>query len=561
MSEQARLLEKRPTGIAGLDALTEGGLPVGQATLLCGGPGAGKTVLCLQTIANAIESGAGGGVFVTFEETPAQIRRDAKSFAWGDALMDSEKFRLIDAREQASVPVSGDFDLSPMLAYLGQLAEECKAAWVVIDGIDQLIRLIDNPRQASIQLRKINEWCEGVDFGLIMSAKASDDMGGVRDLDGVEYMLPTVINLRTEMRSKTFARFCRIAKYRGTSHSSQLAHVLIDDSGIRLPFQESRTIERTFEANREKISVGVEALDEYMGGGLYKGSVTLISGRPGTAKSTLASAFVKAATDLGERALFISFDEDHYSLVRNLKSVGIDLDLPKEKGLIEFLGLSSWANTAMVHFVSMMESLRRYQPSVLVIDSLSALRYNDDHIDPRDVIEHILDHASRNGITSIVTSLSAGGMFNDEASLSHVSTVADNWLVLDYNVRAGERNRSISIVKSRGVKHSNQQRELILGEDGIRLADVYEYGTEVLMGTARAAHQLEAKRIAGRQENEHRKTVEELKRRMEQTSHELERLQMEIDAEQTRFSEEQASSLRELETIRKVRRNLHDQES
>lgn len=535
MSDTPWQLEKRPTGIPGLDRLTHGGLPYGQATLIVGQTGAGKTVLALQILAHAVAEGD-GGIFVTFEESPAQVCRNADSFHWGADLNQSDGWSVIDARLPIGAESSGAFDIEGLLAAIGARAHGLARPWIVVDGIDQLLKHQPDPLLAVDQVRQINEHCEKHGWTLLLSGKVDGDRAAPRHLEGVEFMLPTTLVLTATMIERRLHRFIRIAKYRGSSHDPDQVPVIMNDDGIQLPYQAIPDNE-SVSASTERISTGVKRLDKLLGGGAYRGSSTLISGRPGTAKSTLAAGFAEAAARRDERTLYVSFDEMQAPYVRNLASVGLDLQPHIDAGRIRFCGLSAWSALISEHVLMLQRLIEDFDPHCLVIDPISALLKAAGSEGPRTATERILGFARSRGITTVLTSLTGEGDPEGEATAVHVSTVADTWIVLDYNVRAGERNRSLSIVKSRGSAHSNQQRELILSSDGITLADVYEYGTEVLMGTARLQKESEEKAAVRRGELERAQRREDLERRIEQAQTEAQRLSTELELEEQGFEE------------------------
>ena len=535
MSDTHWQLEKRPTGIPGLDRLTHGGLPFGQATLIVGQTGAGKTVLSLQILAHAVAEGD-GGVFVTFEESPAQVSRNADSFCWGDDLNQSDGWSVIDARLPIGAESSGAFDIEGLLAAIGARADGLARPWIVIDGIDQLLRHQPDPLLAVDQVRQINEHCEKHGWTLLLSGKVEGDRAAPRYLEGIEFMLPTTLVLTATMIERRLHRYIRIAKYRGSSHDPDQVPVIMNDDGIQLPYQaipESASVS----ASTERISTGVQRLDKLLGGGPYRGSSTLISGRPGTAKSTLAAGFAEAAARRDERTLYVSFDEMQAPYVRNLASVGLDLQPHIDAGRIRFCALSAWSGLVSEHVLTLQRLIEEFDPHCLIIDPISALLKAAGSEEPRTASERILGFARSRDITTVLTSLTGEGDPEGEATVVHVSTIADTWIVLDYNVRAGERNRSLSIVKSRGSAHSNQQRELILSGDGIGLADVYEYGTQVLMGTARLQKESEERATLRRRELERAQRRQDLERRIEQARTEAQRLSAELALEERGFDE------------------------
>ena len=526
MSKTDWQLRKRPTGIPGLDQLTHGGLPHGQTTLILGHTGTGKTVLGLQILATAVAEG-GGGVLVTFEESPEQLKRNADSFQWGRGLIDSSDWAMIDARNPLSAEIAGDFDIDALLAAIGAQAERFDKPWVIIDGIDQLLQHQPDATTAVNQVRQINECCEAQGWTVLLSGKTGDSGLAPRHLDGIEFLLPTVLLMTATMSDHRMIRQMRVAKYRGSSHVTDRVPLIMNDAGIQLPCRVTPAGDAV-EGSLERVSTGVKRLDELLGGGPYRGSSTLISGRPGTAKSTLAAGFAEAAAERGERALYISFDEVQSPYVRNLASVGIDLQPHIDAGRIRFDARSAWSGLVSEHLLAIARLIEEFSPHFLIIDPVSALLKAAGDDDPRVEIERFLELVRARNITTILTSLTGDGDREGESTLVHVSTIADTWIVLDYNVRGGERNRSLSIVKSRGTAHSNQQRELLLAGHGLDLAKVYEFGTEVLMGTARAQKESEEHSAARRAALERVQHRQELERRIEQAGREMERLKSEL---------------------------------
>lgn len=558
MSNTDWRLQKRPTGIPGLDRLTHGGLPVGQATLVLGQPGTGKTVLGLQLLAHAVARGE-GGVFVTFEESLGQLRRSADSFLWGGELIDSEAWSIIDARTPAGTEVSGGFDIDALLGAISAQADRFDSTWIVIDGIDQLLQHQPDPSVAADQVRQINEYCEKRGWTVLISGKLDERGVSPRHLDGIEFLLPTILLLTARVIDRRLNRHIQVAKYRGSAHVTDVVPLVMDDGGLQLPYQSIPT-EEPASAGTERVSTGIGRLDQLLGGGLYRGSSTLVSGRPGTAKSTLAASFAEAAAERDERTLYVSFDEIEAPYVRNLASVGIDLRSHIDAGRLRFCALSAWSALISEHFLDIQRQIEAFEPHCLVIDPVSALMKAAGSEGPRSAIERLLALARARGITTFMTSLSGEGDPEGETTLVHVSTIADTWIVLDYNVRAGERNRSLSIVKSRGTAHSNQQRELVLSAQGIDLADVYEYGTEVLMGTARAQKESEEHAAARRAAMERAQHRQDLERRIEQTRSEMDRLQTELELQEQASEDAEQMDRQHTEQMKRRRQSDRDRD-
>lgn len=555
-STMLRRLTKRETGIPGLDRMTGGGLPARGAVLLIGEAGAGKTVMCLQILAAGIQRGE-GGVFVSFEESADQVERDAESFTWGAALRSSDRWRVIDARPATGVVASGNFDLNALQAALALYAEEVGATRMVLDGIDRLMSLSTDTDDVVRQISELNTWCEERDVGLLITGK-SMGRGNPRaaSLEGIEFMLDTVLVLSTELVNRRLNRRFRIAKYRGTGHVTDEVPIVLDHAGVDLQFAGPLGAPAT--ANSQKIGTGISRLDEVLDGGLYRGSTTLVSGEPGTAKTTIAAGFAEAAAERGERVLYVSFDELADRITRNVASVGIDLEPHSKSGRLRIVSRDAWRSLIEEHYIELQRILDEFRPDCLVIDPVSALLKAASAEDADVTTERLLGNARALGITTMITSLREFDQPGGEATLSHASTIADTWIALSYEVRAGERNRTLSIVKSRGAAHSNQVRELILGSDGVNLTDVYQFGSEVLMGTARIQKESEdaaERRRRGENQAKRRREIEhelkEARASLERARGRTARLERELEHEvRDQVETEQEQQMHDLEVRR-----------
>ena len=514
-------IRKAPTGIEGFDDITGGGLPAGRTTLIIGGPGAGKTVFALQSLVSAAHEQREPGIFVAFEENSRQIIANAATFGWDLPALERERLFFLDARLSPATVQSGDFDISGILAALGAKAKEMNAKRIVFDGIDVLLTLLDDSTKERREIYRLQEWLQGTGLTSIITAKASEgDRVSSERYAFMQFMVDAVVHLHHRMVDRVSLRGVRVMKYRGSGFAEGEFPMVISQTGIQVAtFGPS---ELDYHASTERVSTGVSRLDTMLEGGYYRGSGVLISGAPGVAKTTLAGALARAACGRGERVLYVSFDEAGNQIVRNLRSVGIDLEPYRESGLLRVYSTRTETRSSEDHLVILKELITTFEPQNLIVDPLSALGKTGGHVAAVHASLRLLDYARARGITTVCTSLVAEEEMT-EATTTQISTIADTWIHLAYVIHGGERNRTLTIVKSRGMKHSNQVRELLLSSDGITLADVYSAGGTVLVGTARWEYE-------AKQREEERRRRTELARRRKTAEQQEARIRAQIAA-------------------------------
>ena len=478
---------KALTGIVGFDEITHGGIPRGRTTLLEGGPGSGKTIMALQTLVHAARVDQEPGIFVAFEESSERIMGNAAQFGWDLAALQEEKLFFLNAQPTPDLFHSGTFDLQGMLAALEGKAREIGARRIVFDALDVVLALLNDPVAERREVYRLHEWLLTHGLTALITSKTGD-----RDsydpsrphLGFMQFMVDCAVVLNHQVIQGISQRNLRVVKYRGSSFAENESPFLIGARGLEVAG--AREMDRADKpVSDERVSSGVPRLDAMLGGGYYRGASILITGFPGTAKSTLSGAFAEAACGRGERTLFISFDSDANEVVRNLASVNIRLAGCIEKGLLRLISARAITGSAETHLMQIKNLAQEHQARCLVIDPVSALSKSGNERVAHSVAERLIDWAKTAGLTVVCTSLLDEGGQQLEGTPMQVSTIADTWIHLNYLVQAGERNRGLSIVKSRGTAHSNQVRELILSNEGVTLADAYTAGGEVLMGTLR----------------------------------------------------------------------------
>jgi len=464
--------EKAPTGIAGFDEITHGGLPRGRTTLIEGGPGSGKTIMSLQWLVNGACLDNEPGIFVAFEETSERIMSNAAKFGWDLAGLQKKKLFFLNAQLTPDLVHGGSFDLSGMLAILKAKAVEMQARRIVLDALDVVLALLNDPQAAQREVYRLHEWLLASGVTAIITSK----IGG-RDfhipnqpqLGFMQFMVDCAVILNHEIVRGVSQRSLRVIKYRGSAFAENESPFLIGHSGLEVAGGREVGRKGTLDEAMltERIASGVARLDAMLGGGYYRGAAILITGVPGTAKSTLSGAFVEAACRRGERSLYISFDSDAKEVVRNLASVNIRLERFVKKGLLRLVSARAITGSAEIHLMQIKKHAQEHGARCLVIDPVSALSKAGNEDTAYSVAERLVDWAKASGITLFCTSLLPEKSAQIEATPLQISTIADTWIHLNYLVHAGERNRGLSIIKARGTAHSNQVRELILSNAGV----------------------------------------------------------------------------------------------
>jgi circadian clock protein KaiC len=476
-------LPKIATGIAGFDEISRGGLPRQRTTLLKGGPGSGKTAFAVQCLVNAARQRKECGLFVAFEETTAQIAANAATFDWDLPALMKKRLFFLDARLSPEVVHAGDFDLKGMLAMLKAKKDELGARWIVFDGIDVLLTLLRDPAAEMREIYRIRDWLADNEMSAIITAKTEGGLSDAVNYDFMQFMVDCVVRLGRRLEHGVSLHRLQVTKYRGSNFMAGEFPVSFGASGMEVAPPEPDEIHHP--ASTERISAGFERLDKMLGGGLFRGSSTLVTGLPGTSKTTLAGRFAEAACKRGERTLFVSFDEGADPIVRNLASVGIQFKRHMKSGLLLMYSARTESTGPEDHLAKIKALIRDHNPRCVVIDPISAMAKAGALDAARAVASRLIYMLKDRGITVFITAINQGDDPAAEATDLQVSTIADTWIHLSYLIRSGERNRALTIIKSRGTWHSNQVRELILGASGPLLADVYTAGGEVLMGTLR----------------------------------------------------------------------------
>ena len=507
-----RALPKAPTGIQGLDEITGGGLPRGRPTLICGSAGCGKTLLSMEFIVRgAVEYGE-PGVFMAFEEMPQELSANVRSLGFDlDALVRKKKLALDFVRvERSEIEETGDYDLEGLFIRLGAAIDSIGAKRVVLDTIEALFSGLQNEGILRAELRRLFRWLKDKGVTAIITGERGDGTLTRRGLE--EYVSDCVILLDHRVTDQVSTRRLRIVKYRGTPHGTNEYPFLIDKDGFSVLPVTSLGLQH--EVSNERISSGVPRLDTMLGGkGFYRGSTILISGTAGTGKTSLAAHFVNAACKRGERALYFAFEESPGQMIRNMESIGLDLRQGVNQGLLEIHSSRATFYGLEMHLALIHKLVQEKRPHVVVFDPIGALIQAGTRRDAHAMIIRLIDFLKVKKITSMLTNLTAAGE-SLERTDADISSIVDTWMLLRDIELGGERNRALYVLKSRGMRHSNQLREFLLTPKGIDLLDVYVGPEGVLTGSARLSLEAREKAasLSSRQDAE-RKERDRIRRR------------------------------------------------
>jgi circadian clock protein KaiC len=478
---------KAPTGIQGLDEITGGGLPKGRPTLVCGPTGCGKTVLGMEFLVHGITLFDEPGVFMTFEETIQELTQNVASMGLDlSALVAQEKlvmdFVCIESSENEA---TGAYDLEGLFIRLGQAIDSIGAKRVVLDTVESLFAGLSDQVILRAELRRLFRWLKDKGVTAIVTGERGS---GILTRQGLEeYVSDCVIVLDHRVIDQTSSRRLRILKYRGSAHGTNEYPFLIDKDGLSVLPITSLGLNQV--ASTEHLSTGVERLDNMLSGnGYFRGSSVLISGTAGTGKSSLAAHFVDAACRRGERALYFAFEESPSQIMRNMRSIGLNLEGWVKKGLLQFHANHPAYTGLEPHLKLMQNAISDFAAQVIVVDPLSSFMAGGNSLEVKAMCLRLISFLKDKQITGAFTNLTTGGSALDQTD-SSVSSLIDTWIILRAVEIGGEINRSLNILKSRGMAHSNQLREFLLTDKGVELCDVYVGASGVLTGSARLAQE------------------------------------------------------------------------
>lgn len=521
-------LPKTRTGISGLDEITLGGLPAGRPTLVCGSAGCGKTLFGMEFLLRGAQEFGENGAFIAFEETEKDLSQNVRSLGFDlDKLVAQNKIAVdyvhIDPQEIAE---TGDYDLEGLFLRLGMAIESVGAKRVVLDTIETLFGGFTNQALLRAEIRRLFRWLKDRGVTAVITGERGD---GALTRQGLEeYVSDCVILLDHRVHDQVSTRRLRIVKYRGTTHGTNEYPFLIDEDGISvLPVTEMGL---DHAASSHRISSGIPRLDTMLGGdGYYRGSSILVSGTAGSGKTSLAAHFANATCERGERCLYLAFEESRAQLTRNMKSIGLDLDRWIKKGTLKFEASRPQLYGLEMHLAHIHKLVKEFDPAVVIIDPVSNFTSSGTTSDSEAMLMRLIDFLKARGTTAMLVNLTSGGAATEKTEVG-ISSIIDTWLLVRDIELAGERNRGMYILKSRGMKHSNQIREFVITSEGLDLLDVYVGPEGVLTGSMRAAQESKEKKAALARQHEAERRQRQLVGRRAALEAQIAALRAEFDA-------------------------------
>jgi circadian clock protein KaiC len=523
-------LPKAPTGIVGLDEISNGGLPRGRTTIVCGGPGCGKTMLAMEFLIRGVQQFNEPGVLIAFEETPQEMERNVASLGFDVKKLVAEKKLYLDFVyvEPSEIQETGDYDLEGLFIRLQHAVDSVGAKRICLDTLEALFSSFSNEGVLRSELRRLFRWLKDRNLTTVITAEKGENLLTRHGLE--EYVSDCVILLDHRVRDQISTRRLRIVKYRGTSHGADEYPFLIDSQGISvLPVT---SLELRHNVSSERVSTGISDLDEMLGGrGFYRGSSILISGTAGSGKTTMACSFVNAACARGERCLYVGFEESVEQVSRNMESVGIDLKQWRDQGLLTHEAWRPSQYGIELHLLRIHKLIDSVEPQHVVIDPITNLVTGSQQKEVYSMLVRLMDYLKARGITCLFTNLNTESEKAEQTDIG-ISSLTDTWILCRDLELNGERNRCVYILKSRGMPHSNQIREFVMSKHGIRLIAPYIGSGLVLTGSSRAAQEAKEKAEEVLREKEIEKKQKTLESKRSALDAQIKALNLEFSAEE-----------------------------
>jgi circadian clock protein KaiC len=512
-------IPKAPTGIKGFDEITFGGLPKGRPTLLAGGAGSGKTMFSMEFIVHGALEYDEPGVYVSFEENINDLKNNFRSLGYDlDKLAKAKKVLLDHVFiERSMIEETGEYDLEALFIRLGYAIDSIGAKRVALDTIEVLFAGLQNQAIVRAEILRLFRWLK--DRGITAIVTGERGMNTLTRYGLEEYIADCVILLDARVVEQLTTRRLRIIKYRGSSHGADEYPFLMGKDGITIfPIT---SIKIDYAISKERVSTGIPSLDMMLSGsgsGYFQGSAVLVSGTAGTGKTSFAAYFVDAACERGEKCLYFAFEETQSQIIRNMSSIGIDLEQWVKKGMLKFHITRPALYGLEMHLVMMEDDIKKFDPRNVVIDPITDFSAVGNGREVKSMLTRLNDMMKSRGITVFFTDLVRGDI-RPEAPEMYISSLIDTWIMLRNFEHNGERNRGITILKSRGMPHSNQIKEFLITSDGVELIDPYIGPAGVLMGSGKLV-----------QEARDQAAILDVQRKIEHTKAALTEMRREWDA-------------------------------
>jgi len=460
------VLRKSPTGIPGMDEVTNGGLPKGRPTLVCGGAGCGKTLFAMQFLVNGAIQYNEPGVFLAFEENADELAQNVASLGFDLKTLAAHKKLVIDyvRVERSEIEETGEYDLEGLFIRLGSAIDRIGAKRVVLDTLEMLFAAFPNEAIVRMELQRLFRWLKEKGVTAIITAERGD--GRMTRYGLEEYIADCVILLDHRVTEQISTRRLQVVKYRGSLHGTNEYPFLIGRNGVTVLPITSLGLE--YKVSDRRVSSGIPGLDGMLGGkGFYWGSSILVTGSPGTGKTSLAAAFVDAACRRGERCQYFAFEESSHQILRNMRSIGIDLAPHVKAGLLRFHVARPTAHGLELHLVTMYELIEELKPQVVVLDPITDFAAVGTRLEIKAAVTRIIDFLKTNGITALYTSYTSGAEDLHQSTVG-ISSLIDTWISLRIVKTEADEKRGLYILKSRGMAHSNQIRPFVMTDEGLK---------------------------------------------------------------------------------------------
>ncbi len=482
----ARAVPKSPTGIQGLDEITGGGLPRGRPTLICGGPGCGKTILAMEFLINGARHHGEPGVFMSFEESIEDLTLNFASVGFDPRPLAARKMLALDfvKVDPHQIQETGGYDLEGLFIRLGHAIDAIGAKRVVLDTIESLFSGLSDTSVLRSVLRGLFDWLRVKGVTAIVTGERGEGRLTRHGLE--EYITDCVILLDHRIAEQNATRRLRVVKYRGSTHDANESPFFIDSHGISVLPITSTGLQHTVPVGR--VSSGVPEIDGMLGRrGYFRGSSILVSGGAGTGKTNVAGYFVDEACRRKESALYFAFEESSDQIERNLRSIGVELAPSIRSGRLHIHAARPTTSGLEGHLSTMLRLVEEKLPRVVVVDPISNLVSVGTTVEVRAMLARLIDIMKVRKMTALFTSLTSDETHPGETDVG-IASFMDTWLMLRNLERNGERIRTLTVLKSRGMSHSNQVREFALTDRGLKVLDVVRDRGRVLVGSERVAH-------------------------------------------------------------------------